>query len=271
MGQHYVLDAHCRVLAHAADHGGHAAFGVAVEDRLRAVGTVEDVDRTYRSGGELELLGSPAELAHRVLHQLRRRRPAEPQAHGLGVAVADRNTIAMRREREAGVDEALPIPCAEELLRLLLHLLFFLGDERDDVVERVERCDAGIARAGDRLHRRDDRELDAERQLQGGGGEREADRRAIPVRHDRAGPATLTTLHVERVHVLGVHFRDEEWNVLIHAMRLHVREDVVPGLRERGLPLFGRVAGQRGEANLGVEIGRGRLQLHAGDRGRHLA
>src|SRR2546430_10814749 len=54
-------------------------------------------------------------------------------------------------------------------------------------------------------------------------------------------------------------FRSEQRNVIVHAVRLHVREHVVPGLRQRGLPLLGRVARQRGEADLRVEIGGGRL------------
>ena len=54
------------------------------------------------------------------------------------MAVADRNAVAVRGECEVGVDEAFPIPGAKELLRLLLHLLFFLGDERDYVVQRIE-------------------------------------------------------------------------------------------------------------------------------------
>jgi hypothetical protein len=71
--------------------------------------------------------------------------------------------------------------------------------------------------------------------------------------------------------MLGIDLGDKQRNVVVHPMGLHVREHVVPGLRERGLPLLGRVGWERGEADLGVEIRRGRLQLHAGDRGRHLA
>ena len=41
---------------------------------------------------------------------------------------------------------------AQDLLRLLLHLLFFAADERDHVAHDVHGRHARIARAGDRLH-----------------------------------------------------------------------------------------------------------------------
>ena len=71
--------------------------------------------------------------------------------------------------------------------------------------------------------------------------------------------------------MLGVDLRDQERNVLVHAMGLHVRENVVPRLRERGFPLLGRVGGQRGEADFGVDVGGGRLERHFGHACRHLA
>ena len=177
----------------------------------------------------------------------------------------------MRGEREGRFDEALPVPGAEELLRFLLHLLLFLGDKRHDVVERIERGHARIAGAGERLHRRDDRALDPERLVQWRRGESESDRGAVPVRHDRPGPATFAPLHLEGVHVLGVHLGDEERNVIVHAMGLDVREHVVTGLREGGLPLLSRVGRQRREADLGVEVRARRLQRHARGVGGHLA
>src|SRR5258705_6862957 len=107
VSQDDVLDAHGRIFAHPPDDGGHAALGVAVEDRLRAVAGFANMYRPLWRGRELELLGAPAELAHGVRHQVGGRIPAEPEANRLGVSVAHRDAVAVRSELEAGVDEAL--------------------------------------------------------------------------------------------------------------------------------------------------------------------
>ena len=44
----------------------------------------------------------------------------------------------------------------------------------------------------------------------------------------------------------------------------------MPGLRERRLPLLGRLARERGEADLGIEIRSRRLEAHVGDLGGHV-
>ena len=55
---------------------------------------------------------------------------------------------------------------AEELAALLfLELFFFALDKGDDVAEDVERGDAGVAGAADRLHRGDEEAFYAEMRL----------------------------------------------------------------------------------------------------------
>src|SRR5687767_15800255 len=100
-----------------------------------------------RSARELELLRAAAELAQRALHVVDGRRAAEADAHGLGVAVAHAHAVAVDRHRELGRTEAALVGPAEELLRLCDDLLLLATDERHDVVERVERWHAGVARA----------------------------------------------------------------------------------------------------------------------------
>src|SRR5437870_12532896 len=102
----------------------------------------------------------------------------------------------MRREHEFGGEEALTVPRAEELLRLLLHLFLLLGDERDDVVEGVERRDPRIARTGEGLQGRHHDAFDPKRLVERRRGEREADGGAVPVREDRAGTCAPATLHL---------------------------------------------------------------------------
>jgi hypothetical protein len=56
---------------------------------------------------------------------------------------------------------------AQQLQRLLFHLLFFAADVGNHVVENVHRRHAGIARAADGLHGGDKDLLDAEALLDG--------------------------------------------------------------------------------------------------------
>ena len=211
-------------------------------------------------------------LAGILLDRFDRRRAAEGHADRLGVPVSHRDAIAVRGERELGIDEALSVPAAEELLRFLRHLLFLFGDEGDDVVERIERGDPRVARPRERLHGRDDRALDPELLLQRGGGEHEPDRRAVAVGHDGSRPPARASLSVEGVHVFGIDLGDHERNVGVHAVRLHVREDVVPGHRERRFPFRRRLGRQRREADLCVDIGTRCLEGHSSDgRGHVLA
>src|SRR5205814_6733822 len=98
--------------------------------------------------------------------------------------------VAVHRHREPRGRESLRVPAAEELLDLLDDLLLLARDERDDVVEDVERGHPWVAGPGDRLHRRDDEPVDAEVPVERRDGEGEMDRRAVAVRDDRATPAS---------------------------------------------------------------------------------
>src|SRR2546427_2799773 len=172
----------------------------------------------------------------------------------------------MRREHEFGGDEALAVPRAEELLRLLLHLFLLLGDERDDVVEGVERRDPRIARAGEGLQGRHHDPFDPKRLVERRRGEREADGGAVPVRDDRTVPASAAPLHLEGLRMFWVDLGDDERHVFVHTVRLDVREDMMTGLRQRGFRFRRGVRRERAEADVGIELRARRLELYVGDR-----
>ncbi len=68
------------------------------------------------------------------------------------MSVLDRDAIAMGADGELGGNDFAALEFAEEFAGLFLHLLFFVLDEGHDVAQDVQRGDAGIARAADRLH-----------------------------------------------------------------------------------------------------------------------
>ena len=72
------------------------------------------------------------------------------------VPIHHRHAIAVRAHLRRQRLDVIADEVAQDLLRLLLHLLFFAADERDDVADDVHRRHARIARAGDGLHRGDD-------------------------------------------------------------------------------------------------------------------
>src|SRR5205823_14012145 len=62
-----------------------------------------------------------------------------------------RNATATRADPHACVNEARPVPSAQQLLRLRFHLFFFATDERNDVALNIQGSDTGIACARDGL------------------------------------------------------------------------------------------------------------------------
>ncbi len=81
---------------------------------------------------------------------------------GDGVAVDHRDAIAVRADVGGQRLDAIAAEFAQDLLRLLLHLLFFAADEGDHVADDVHRGHAGVAGAGDGLHGGGDDAGDAE-------------------------------------------------------------------------------------------------------------
>ena len=72
--------------------------------------------------------------------------------HRHGVAVHHRDAVAVRAHLGGEIAYVAAVELAEDLLRLLLHLLFFAADEGDHVADNVHGRHARIARARDGLH-----------------------------------------------------------------------------------------------------------------------
>ena len=81
---------------------------------------------------------------------------------GDGVAVHHRHAIAVRADLGGQRLDVIAAEIAQDLLRLLLHLLFFAADEGDHVGDDVHGRHARIAGAGDGLHGGGDHARDAE-------------------------------------------------------------------------------------------------------------
>ena len=73
------------------------------------------------------------------------------------MAVHHRHAIAVRAHLGGQRLDVVAAEFAQDLLRLLLHLLFFAADEGNHVAHDVHGGHAGIAGAGDGLHGGGDR------------------------------------------------------------------------------------------------------------------
>ncbi len=146
----------------------------------------------------------------------------------------------------ASGSDAVTREVAQDLLRLLLHLLFFAADERNHVGVDVHRSDARITRAGNRLHGGHDHARDAEL-LQRRERHGQHDGGAIGIGDDLPFPAALALLVRNQLQMIGVDLRDQQRNVRLHAMIARIRNDDVSGLGERLLDLGGDRRVHRGE------------------------
>ena len=121
----------------------------------------------------------------------------------------------------------------ENFARLGLHLLFFTADVGNDVVQRVERGHAGIARAGKRLHGDDENFFDAERVVERLQRQSETDRRTIGIGDEIAGGESAPLLLPgDEIEMIGIHFRNDERHVFIHAVIAAIADDGIAGARE---------------------------------------
>src|ERR1700683_3165231 len=99
------------------------------------------------------------------------------------MAVDHWNAIALRADFEFGEVNRVLRQAAENFSRLSLHLLFFAGNKRNHVFHRVERRDARIAGAGERLHGDYEDFGYAEGVLEWLERHRQTDRRAVWIGH----------------------------------------------------------------------------------------
>ena len=156
------------------------------------------------------------------------------------------DTVAMRADLGRQRFDMIAAQGAQNLLRLLLHLLFFAADEAESRCAMMSmEGTPGIAGAGDGLHGGDDDALEC--------------RTASAVRApwstrsvEQLGLVTICPFqprvrcwHGNQLQVIGIDLRHEQRNVALHAVVLRIGYHDVAGLGE-GLLDFGRDRGVRG-------------------------
>src|SRR6185437_12295893 len=175
----------------ASDGGCHAVASIKIELRLWARLAIEISDRMQRRRRQMQALMAPAaqrlEALPRVQNLITRRRLAQLHAYALRVAFQHRHAIAHRRnsqvrELEATGIVALNAQPTEKLGNLFLQLLFFVLDVRNHVPEDVKRCNPGITRTGNRLHRRDKELLNPKALMQRRERKHKTNRAAVRIR-----------------------------------------------------------------------------------------
>src|SRR5437868_7722217 len=125
----------------------------------------------------------------------------------------------------------------EQLLRLCLQFIFFAADVWNDVPEKIDGGGSGIARAGKRLHSRDDESRRAERAMDWSKRHHQPNGRAIRIRHYRAFPVALFSLRFDHSKVLGIDLGYQQRHILVHTMILGIGHDDIAGARELLLDL----------------------------------
>src|SRR5271165_1351314 len=244
-------------------HGhGHAVAAVHIEARLRAVRRIVVHNGLRRRQRQLELLRSRAKVVEcsddfsgvGLLPQL--------YGNRLGVAVFDRNPIAVRRHAECGLLDMIAIQSSEELTRLLFHLLFLFGDIRDDVAQDVERGDARISCSTDRLHRGHENRLDAKFLMKRRERHHQSDGRAVRIGNNEATRLLAPALLFDEREMAGVHLRNNERNVFVHAKGAGVAYDGATGGGKLRLKFTRNAGVQRGKDHARRALRRGARHLH---------
>src|SRR5215469_4667253 len=140
----------------------HAIAAVKIEAWLRTVGRRVIHQRPFGRQRTSQLMRLGAKLGERRDDFISRTRRLQLHRHRLRVPVLHRDTIAVGGHAEAGILDTMAVQLAEELSRLLFHLLFFVLDERNHIAENVERRYTGISCTAHRLHGGNEQRLHAE-------------------------------------------------------------------------------------------------------------
>src|SRR2546428_5295134 len=165
-----------RTRTQAADRDAHAMFAIAIEARLRAIISIDIMQRLPRRRWQSQVLRLSTKIVDRFAHLLNIHEiaiaKAERDRHQM--AVDRRNAIDLCRDAERRVDELIIFEAAENLARLRFDLpLFAAADVRDHVVDDRVGRNAVVAGPGNRLHGRDVNRLDAVQALDRGDGQRQ--------------------------------------------------------------------------------------------------
>src|SRR5271166_705305 len=98
------------------------------------------------------------------------------------MAIFHGHAVALRAHSEGSGHHARAVERAQQLLRFLLHLLFFVLDVRNHVAEDIERRNSWISRAADRLHRDSHNRLKLKTTMKRSQRQQESNGRTIRIR-----------------------------------------------------------------------------------------
>src|SRR5271157_1151206 len=246
----------------ASNRYRHSITAVYIEAGLRTVRRIVIDERLRRRQWQLELLRSRTKIVERSYDVGGLR--FLPQLHGnrLGVAVLNCYPIAMCRHAESGWLDMITVQSPEQFARLLLHLFFFFGDVGDDIAQNVERGDARISRAADRLHRSDKDRFDAKLLMQRRECNHQSDGRAVRIGDYVAARLLPPALLLDEREMVGVDLRNDERNILLHAKGAGVADHRATGGGKLRLQLASNACVQGSENHARRAFRRGVGHLH---------
>src|SRR5438445_957572 len=194
-----------RTRTEAADRDAHAVFAIAIEARLRAIISIDIMQRLPRRRWQPQVLRLSTKIVDRFAHLLNIHEIAIAKAkrdrHQM--AVDRRNAIHLCRDAERCVDELILFEPAEDFARLRFDLaLFAAADVRNHIVDDGVRSHPVVAGSGNRLHGRDVNRLDAVQPLDRRDRERQPDDGAIRIRDDVAPAAAALLLPLDGADVV---------------------------------------------------------------------
>ena len=249
------LDVEQGARAHAAHSDRVARAGIAIQDRLRAVGLRADDDRSGRAAGQRRYLGRGAERLQGGDHGLDLRCPFKGRRHAAHMPIAHGDAIALRADRAGDIVDPALLQGAQHLERLGLDLVLLAANVGHDVAQDVQGGDARVPGPGDGLHRGHGERAQAKGVVQRLAGQGQRDGRAVGTGDDQAAPAAPPALHLDQRRVTGVDLGDQERHIGVGAVRGGVRTDGVAGAGKALLRWPGDPGGERGEDQAAVQPG----------------
>src|SRR5262249_14459039 len=128
-------------------YGGHSAFKIAIQARLRTILVVQHDDRSNRCAVESQFLRRASKLFHRLDQRCCRRFLLQLHCNGFAVTVEYIDAMTLCAYSKTGMRYFAGRKFAEYLLRLGFNLTLFAVDVWNNVIDDIERSDSGKARA----------------------------------------------------------------------------------------------------------------------------
>ena len=172
------------------------------------------------------------------------------------------NAVALRAHGKRAGYNFRAVELTQKFFGFLLHLFFFVFDERDHIAEDVERGDAGISRAADGLHGHGHNRFEAEALVNGGEGQNQSDGRAIGIGDHIAATLLTPALDIDELDMARVHFRDHQRHIFLHAQSAGVGNHRAPGMGKAGLELGSNGGIESCENHFGSAVRGRRRDLH---------